>query len=98
MSIERQMEREEDSLVEQLNRGEITPEEFKKEMRDMRREYRAISLMGRWQKRLRSKHMMMKWRGGDMKPDGCPHSDCARCNGTVATLERKFATLREGKE
>ena len=22
-----------------------------------------------------------------MKPDGCPHSDCARCNGTVAKLE-----------
>ena len=26
-----------------------------------------------------------------MKPDGCPHSDCARCNGTVAKLEAQVA-------
>ena len=58
MTIERQMEREEDILCEQLNRGEITLEEFNKEMRDMQREYRAMAEeaaqqayddeMGRW--------------------------------------------------
>ena len=29
-----------------------------------------------------------------MKPDGCPHSDCARCNGTVAALKAQVAELR----
>ena len=56
--IERQMEREEDILCEQLNRGEITLEEFNNGMRDMQREYRAMAEeaaqqayddeMGRW--------------------------------------------------
>ena len=58
MSIESQMEREEDILCEQLNRGEITQAEFNKEMREMRRDYRAMAEesaqnaydeeMGRW--------------------------------------------------
>ena len=30
-----------------------------------------------------------------MKPDGCPHSDCARCNGTVAKLEAQVEILRD---
>jgi hypothetical protein len=28
-----------------------------------------------------------------MKPLGCNHSDCARCNGTVSRLEAKVAEL-----
>ena len=58
MSIESQMAREEDILCEQLNRGEITQAEFNKEMREMRRDYRAMAEesaqnaydeeMGRW--------------------------------------------------
>ncbi|PNV83803.1 MAG: hypothetical protein C0610_16620 [Desulfobacteraceae bacterium] len=28
-----------------------------------------------------------------MKPFGCPHSDCARCNGTVSRLEARIAEL-----
>jgi len=29
-----------------------------------------------------------------MKPYGCPHSDCARCNGTVAKLEAELKWLQ----
>lgn len=43
MSIERQMEREEQRLCDLLNRGYITQAEFNKQMRDLQREYRAMA-------------------------------------------------------
>ena len=33
-----------------------------------------------------------------MKPDGCPHSDCARCNGTVAKLEAELAFMTSERD
>jgi len=33
-----------------------------------------------------------------MKPYGCPHSDCARCNGTVAKLEAENKRLKEDRD
>jgi histone acetyltransferase (RNA polymerase elongator complex component) len=33
-----------------------------------------------------------------MKPFGCPHSDCARCNGTVSRLEARIAELEADKQ
>jgi predicted RNA-binding protein associated with RNAse of E/G family len=43
MSYESQIEREEDHLVEQVNSGQITREQFNKEMRELQREYRAMA-------------------------------------------------------
>lgn len=40
MSIERQIEREEEWLLKQFNEGIITREEFNTAMRDLQRDYR----------------------------------------------------------
>lgn len=58
MSIQDQFEREEDSLCTMYNEGRITLAEYKKEMRELQREYRAMAEesaqgayddeMGRW--------------------------------------------------
>jgi phage tail tape-measure protein len=38
-----QFEREEDALTEQLDRGEITPAEFNRQLRELQRDYRACA-------------------------------------------------------
>ena len=38
-----QLEQEEEILEEQLERGEITPEEYNREMRELERYYRAAA-------------------------------------------------------
>jgi len=43
MSIESQMEREEEHLFEQLNEGDIDQAEFNKQMNEIQREYRAMA-------------------------------------------------------
>ena len=39
MSYQTQLEREEDDLVLALNRGEISPDEYNKQMREIQRDY-----------------------------------------------------------
>lgn len=38
-----QFEREEEHLIEQLNRGEITQVQYRKEMRELQRDYQAAA-------------------------------------------------------
>lgn len=40
---EKQMEREEDALCEALNRGEMTREQYNKELRELHRDYAAAA-------------------------------------------------------
>lgn len=41
MAYETQLEREENHLIEMLNSGQITHEQFRKEMREMQRDYQS---------------------------------------------------------
>jgi hypothetical protein len=43
MSIDSQIEREEQYFIDQLNAGEITEFEFEQEMRELQRSYRAAA-------------------------------------------------------
>ena len=43
MSIDSQMEREENCLDEQLNNGEISQSEYRTAINDLQREYRAMA-------------------------------------------------------
>lgn len=43
MNIERQYEREERDIDERLNRGEISNDEYWKELRDLQRDYRSAA-------------------------------------------------------
>lgn len=43
MSFESQLEREENHLVEQFNSGQISQEEYNKQMRELQRDYRAAA-------------------------------------------------------
>ena len=43
MSIESQMQREEDYLCQQYNSGQITQQEFNQQMRELQRDYRAAA-------------------------------------------------------
>ena len=43
MSYETQMDREEARLIEMLNSGLITQEQFRKQMREMQRDYQAAA-------------------------------------------------------
>jgi hypothetical protein len=43
MSIDSQMEREEQDLCDRVNSGEISTTEYNQEMRDLQREYRGMA-------------------------------------------------------
>ncbi len=43
VSVQSQFDREEDHLVELVNSGQISQEQFRKEMRELQRDYRAMA-------------------------------------------------------